>query len=319
MSKKFLLTILLVALALIFSLISLFLTWGKENEFKKKISDLEAYHRKIDKEISLFSQKVSPYIYTGVSVGYVINFENGVKFYFAGDSGLSADMEIIGDYYQPDVAFLPIGNIYTMDPKSAAYAAKLINPSSYVIPTNYASFPELTQEPTGFLNELEKYKIKAKPLVFKPGESQTVMGIKVEWLGHNSWSFETPKGSRVLIDPSVQYNPSFPKKYTQLIPLEKVDLILITNGHFDHISFSDIRKWGELFDPIFITPYELGIWLKGKFPSYKIVAANGGAKISKTEFERVGISREKLKEIGELIIDIVPASNSSSIIPEALY
>ena len=314
MSKKTILIFAIIALAI--SSVSIYISETAPKILTREIEELDTEVKKINREISLLNKRTAPYIYTGESQGYIIDFRNGVRFYFTGDTGLSADLELMGDYYNPNVVFLPIGNIYTLDSETAAYAASLINPSDYIIPTHYGSFSELEESADDFLQELKKYNLKASPLEFKPGEQKEVMGIKVEWLGHNHWLLESPEGTRILIDPAVNYNPSFPQKYQQLIQLNEIDLILITNGHFDSMVLSDIRKWGQLFDPIFITPYEVGVWLKSYFPIYKIIPVDKGAKITKDELKKMALNDEDLEKTDGLIIRVVPASHSSSATPE---
>lgn len=306
----------LVAIALIISLGGFYFSLTAPRELKESIKSLEEANKKLDREIDLLSQQVPPYIYTGQAVGYVIEFENGIKFYFSGDTGLTADFELIGNYYRPDVAFLPIGNIYALDSKAAAFAASLIKPSQYIVPTHYAGFPELTKEPELFFEELEKYGLTARPLEFEVGAERKIAGIKAEWLGHNHWLFESPNGARILVDPGIKYNPQFPKKYQELLALEKIDFVLITDGHFDSMNLSDIRKWGQLFDPIFIAPYELGIWLKANFPAYKIIAIDQGSRISRQELLNLGITEDKVKDLTGIVINVVSASHSSSATPE---
>lgn len=315
-NKIVFLVLVVIAVAAIIPLVGIYLTKSASEESTQSLVDLEYKIKKLEWEIKSLNKRIAPYIYAGEAVGYVIEFENGAKFYFAGDTGLSSDLKLVGDYYKPDVAFLPIGNIYTTDSKAAAYATSLIKPSTYVVPTRYGSFPELTQDPKQFFEELKKYDLEAKYLEFEVGEEKEVLGIKVEWLGHNHWLLETPNGTRILIDPEVKYNPDFPTKYRELVQLKDIDLILVTHGHFDTMTLSDIRKWGDLFDPIFITPYELGIWLKSRLPAYKILALGQGSRISKTEMLNLGVGEEKVKEISNIVINVVPAAHSSSITPE---
>ena len=314
MSNKFILTI--FTGVLIISLTGFFLAISVSNNLKISLERIEKTMENLDRKEALLDKRVAPYIYTGKAVGYVIGFENGTKFYFSGPTGLDSNLQLIGRFYKPDVAFLPIGNIYSLSPKAAAYAACLIDPSSYIVPDRYASFPELVKNPEEFFKELEKYDLRSKALKFQIGEEKELLGIKTEWLGHGAWLLESPKGLRILIDPEVQYNLNFPRKYRELVQLKKIDLILFTNGRFDSLSLSDFRKWGQLFNPVFITPYELGIWLKSRFPSYKIVAVDQGASLSEKELLKLGVSKEKAKKFSDLIIDVVSASHSSSAIPE---
>jgi len=108
-------------------------------------------------------------IYTGEPAGFVIRFENGFTLYHAGDTGVFGDMKIIGEIYQPELSLLPIGSHFTMDPREAAYAAKLLG-SKFVIPMHYGTFPVLT----GTVEDFQKW-MKEVPgtrvLVVKPGET----------------------------------------------------------------------------------------------------------------------------------------------------
>ena len=85
-------------------------------------------------------------LYGGVAAGYVITFPGGLTVYYAGDTTVFGDMEIIGELYNPDVCFLPIGDFYTMSPKEAAYAIDLLDASA-VVPMHYGTFPVLTGTP----------------------------------------------------------------------------------------------------------------------------------------------------------------------------
>jgi L-ascorbate metabolism protein UlaG (beta-lactamase superfamily) len=108
--------------------------------------------------------------FVGEAAGYLIEFENGFKVYHSGDTSLMGDMKyIIGDYYEPDMAILPIGGVFTMGPKEAAFACKLIRPQ-YVIPEHYATFPVLVQSAGDFIKEAKHYAPNTKALVVKPGE-----------------------------------------------------------------------------------------------------------------------------------------------------
>src|ERR687893_1676993 len=64
-------------------------------------------------------------IYGGEPLGYVIEFESGFRLYHAGDTAIFGDMRLIGELYRPDVAILPIGGHFTMDPREAARALDL--------------------------------------------------------------------------------------------------------------------------------------------------------------------------------------------------
>ena len=76
----------------------------------------------------------------------MIEVENGTKLYFAGDTCVFGDMQLIGRIYEPDVAILPIGGHFTMDPREAAVALELLGVSRCV-PCHYGTFPLLTGTP----------------------------------------------------------------------------------------------------------------------------------------------------------------------------
>ncbi len=84
--------------------------------------------------------------YLGEAAGYVLRFENGLSVYFAGDTALFGDMALIRDLYAPSIAFLPIGDFFTMDPAAAAKAAELLGVRT-VVPMHYGTFPLLTGRP----------------------------------------------------------------------------------------------------------------------------------------------------------------------------
>jgi L-ascorbate metabolism protein UlaG (beta-lactamase superfamily) len=105
-------------------------------------------------------------IYGGEACGYVIEFSNGIKMYHAGDTAVFGDMQIIGDLYAPSIALLPIGDHYTMGPREAAYACKLLRPKT-VIPMHFGTFPVLTGKPS----ELKKLVKGAEVVEMKPGQT----------------------------------------------------------------------------------------------------------------------------------------------------
>ncbi len=82
-------------------------------------------------------------IYAGEPAGYVVRLPGGFCFYHAGDTALFGDMKLIGDLYKPDLACLPIGDLFTMGPREAAHAIRLLG-VKHVLPMHYATFPFLT-------------------------------------------------------------------------------------------------------------------------------------------------------------------------------
>jgi L-ascorbate metabolism protein UlaG (beta-lactamase superfamily) len=82
----------------------------------------------------------------GEPVGFVIEFENGFKVYFSGDTDVFGDMALIRELERPEVAFLSIGDFYTMGPRRAAKAVELLGVKT-VVPMHYGTFPELHGTP----------------------------------------------------------------------------------------------------------------------------------------------------------------------------
>ena len=108
--------------------------------------------------------------FVGEAAGYILEFENGLRVYHSGDTSLMGDMKyVIGDYYKPDVAILPIGGVFTMGPEEAAYACKMINPR-YAIPEHYGTFPVLVQSADEFVKQARQFAPKTKTMVITPGE-----------------------------------------------------------------------------------------------------------------------------------------------------
>jgi L-ascorbate metabolism protein UlaG (beta-lactamase superfamily) len=94
-------------------------------------------------------------IYGGEACGYVLRFEDGRTLYFAGDTGPFTDMQLIEELYHPELAFLPIGDLFTMSPYEAAYACRMLKVKR-VIPMHFGTFPPLTGRPEQLTAELKK-------------------------------------------------------------------------------------------------------------------------------------------------------------------
>jgi L-ascorbate metabolism protein UlaG (beta-lactamase superfamily) len=86
------------------------------------------------------------FLYLGESCGLVFDFGEGPRIYFAGDTNVFGDMALIARIYGPDVAVLPIGGHFTMDPKEAAVALELLGVERCV-PSHYGTFPILAGTP----------------------------------------------------------------------------------------------------------------------------------------------------------------------------
>jgi L-ascorbate metabolism protein UlaG (beta-lactamase superfamily) len=108
-------------------------------------------------------------IYGGEACGYILRLPGGLTIYHAGDTAVFGDMKIIADLYAPDLAMLPIGDHFTMGPREAALAIRLLN-VRHVIPMHFGTFPPLVGRPeqlrqlTQDIHGLEIHELK-------PGES----------------------------------------------------------------------------------------------------------------------------------------------------
>jgi L-ascorbate metabolism protein UlaG (beta-lactamase superfamily) len=107
-------------------------------------------------------------VYLGPPTGFVVRMEDGRAFYFAGDTALFGDMRLIGEMHRPDIAFLPIGDHYTMGPDAAARACALLGVRQ-VVPMHYGTFPALTGTPERLKHLVEPNGVDV--LVLKPGET----------------------------------------------------------------------------------------------------------------------------------------------------
>src|SRR5207249_5108114 len=85
--------------------------------------------------------------YLGEPAGLVVQLEDGYKAYFAGDTNVFGDMQLIGRLYAPDLAVIPIGDHFTMGPEEAAVALELLG-TKRCVPCHWGTFPLLTGTPT---------------------------------------------------------------------------------------------------------------------------------------------------------------------------
>lgn len=104
--------------------------------------------------------------YGGMPTGLVIEF-GGKRLYHAGDTCLFSDMRLIGERGL-DLAFLPIGDHYTMGPEEAARCLDLLRPKD-AVPMHYGTFPVLVGDPQVFAREAQEYGVR--PHILTPGEA----------------------------------------------------------------------------------------------------------------------------------------------------
>ncbi|WP_400161892.1 metal-dependent hydrolase [Brevibacillus sp. TJ4] len=106
-------------------------------------------------------------VYLGMPGGFIVEM-GGKTVYHAGDTGLFGDLKMFGELYDIDLAFLPIGDHFTMGPEDAHIAAKWVK-ADFVVPIHYNTFPPIQQDGDAFVAALAEEDIRGKAL--KPGES----------------------------------------------------------------------------------------------------------------------------------------------------
>ncbi len=111
------------------------------------------------------------FVYGGEPAGYVLHLPDGRRAYFAGDTAVFGDMALIAELYQPELAFLPIGDHFTMGPQQAALASRLLKVRT-VIPMHYGTFPVLAGRPSELAALLQGSDIRVWELE---------IGRQVEW------------------------------------------------------------------------------------------------------------------------------------------
>jgi L-ascorbate metabolism protein UlaG (beta-lactamase superfamily) len=109
-------------------------------------------------------------LYGGEAAGFILTLKDGRRAYFAGDTAIFSEMGLYADVYHPELAFLPIGDHYTMGPEEAAYAARLLKVKK-VIPMHYGTFPVLTGRPAQLEEKLSGTGIEV--LTLKQGQPIT--------------------------------------------------------------------------------------------------------------------------------------------------
>jgi len=105
-------------------------------------------------------------IYGGEAAGFVFRLGDNRSIYFAGDTNVFSDMDLIRQMYHPDLAFLPIGDLFTMSPVEAALACRLLQPAK-VVPMHFGTFPPLVGTPDQLRERLAGQNIEVWPL--QPG------------------------------------------------------------------------------------------------------------------------------------------------------
>src|SRR5688572_5395503 len=108
-------------------------------------------------------------VYMGEPAGFALTLEDRRTIFYAGDTCLFGDMKLIGEMYRPEIAFLPIGDRFTMDPAAAAKACEFLGVKQ-VVPMHWGTFPLLTGTPAD-LKKLVPPGVDVLELA--PGETAT--------------------------------------------------------------------------------------------------------------------------------------------------
>lgn len=103
---------------------------------------------------SSYALETGENLYMGLAAGIVLEIE-GQTIYHAGDTAEFSDMDLLGQNYDIDVAFLPIGDNFTMGPEAAIRAAQRIK-AKKVVPIHYNTFPVIEQDGQAFVRKLPK-------------------------------------------------------------------------------------------------------------------------------------------------------------------
>ncbi|REJ08300.1 MULTISPECIES: metal-dependent hydrolase [Halobacillus] len=114
---------------------------------------------------SSYQEEDGTIVYTGMPTGILLTID-GKTIYHAGDTGLFSDMKMIGERNDIDLAFLPIGDNFTMGPSDALVAAEWLQ-AKQVVPVHYNTFDLIAQDGDAFAQEVKPGKGHA----LKPGES----------------------------------------------------------------------------------------------------------------------------------------------------
>ncbi|MEW6218916.1 MAG: metal-dependent hydrolase [Thermodesulfobacteriota bacterium] len=122
-------------------------------------------------------QDEAPFVYAGSPVGLVVSIEDGPTFYHSGDTAFFSDMALIGELWHPDVALVPAGGHFTMEPALAARAAAAVK-ARWAVPHHVATFPVLAQDTSAFVAAAEKLGVQ--PLLMQPGETVRFTGRQLQ-------------------------------------------------------------------------------------------------------------------------------------------
>jgi len=109
-------------------------------------------------------------LYLGEPAGFVVELENGFRIYHAGDTAVFGDMALIRQLFKPDLAMLPIGGHFTMDPVAAALAVELLG-VQHVLPIHWGTFPALAGTPLQLQQAVAARWLSAHVYGWNPGDT----------------------------------------------------------------------------------------------------------------------------------------------------
>ncbi len=110
---------------------------------------------------------------TAAPAGFIIKLEDGKTIYHAGDTGIFESMRLLGELYNIDLALIPIGSVFVMDPYQAAHSLRLLKPKK-AIPMHYKTFPILEQDANRFVELAKQIAPDVEVIVLEPGDTYTL-------------------------------------------------------------------------------------------------------------------------------------------------
>lgn len=126
--------------------------------------------------------------------------------------------------------------------------------------------------------------------VFSPSQASEQAKVGITWLGHGSFSYTSPSGTVIMIDPWLTTNPRCPAAFRSLRQPEKIDILLLTHGHVDHFMLPDCEKIINKFNPLVIAPWELLFLIKDLIPKANTKTFELGNKGTTRKFFDVKIT-----------------------------
>lgn len=118
-----------------------------------------------------FSDDQGNLIPLGEATGFIVDVGGNERIYHAGDTAVFGDMTLIGELFRPTVGLLPIGGHYTMGPREAARASRMLGLHT-VVPMHYGTFPPLTGTPDALREAIRQDGLTIDVVELMPGEGR---------------------------------------------------------------------------------------------------------------------------------------------------